>query len=223
MERIGLLLGSFNPTHRAHVALGQWALGQVDRLWVVPSPGNPLKEQSSLAPWADRLAMVELAFRGIERVEVCTVEAELPAPHYTVQTIEYLQKTYPDKAFSIVCGGDIERELPRWHRWEELQKMVPFLVYPRGEGGAQEWADNSTAIRSGSDLEYLDPAVKSYIEDHNLYYAEALNEAKGAFAAQQFGSVLNLSLQHPENRPLAELAALVEEVLAFRHTDLYNP
>lgn len=223
MERIGLLLGSFNPVHRAHVALGVWALDRVDRVWVVPSPGNPLKGHEDLAPWADRVAMVELAFSGVDRVEVCGVERELPAPHYTIQTIEHLQKIYPDKEFTIVCGSDIARELPRWHRSEELERMVSFLVYPRGEGLVEEWVESSTAIRNGELVDGLDPLVGDYIDSHELYYASALHLAQAAFAAGRFGEVLNLSVRHPDNVRLLALASMARDVLCFRHIDFYNP
>lgn len=222
MEQIGLLLGSFDPIHRAHVALGVWALERVDRLWVVPSPGNPLKNEAE-ASWEDRLAMIGLAFEGVERVEVCAVERELPAPHFTIQTIEYLQKKHPDKKFSIVCGGDIVRQLPQWHRTEELQRLVSFLVYPRGEGGEGEWVENSTEVRSGAHLDYLDDRVRGYIEAHGLYYAGVLHQAQAAFAQQRFGTVLNLAAHYPDNKPLEQLATMTQQVLDFRHTDLYNP
>ena len=226
MERIGLLLGSFDPVHRAHEALGRWALERVDRLWVVPTPGNPLKNNGPEAPWEDRLAMLRLAFDD-PRVEICEIEKELPAPHYTINTIEYLQKRYPSVKFLIVCGGDIERELPRWHRSEELRARVDFLVYPRGDGKAQMqtevWAENSTTIRIGAELEGLNPLVREYIEAHGLYYAAALNEAQAAFGAGRFGEVINLSAAHPSNEPLQALADMAREVLDFRHTDTYNP
>lgn len=235
-KNIALLLGSFNPPHKGHTAIARWALtcAAVSEVWVVPTPQNPFKTALELAPWADRLAMIHLAFDGIEGVEICTIENELPAPHYTINTIEHLKKEYPEFHFSILCGGDIERELPRWHRARELKELVDFIIYPRAVGDVGDvgnsvtdlrplYAENSTAIRSGCLMEGVTPGVLAYIEEHALYFAGSLAAAQAAFMAGDFAKVLNLASADPGSAQIQKMAEMAREILDFRYTDIYNP
>lgn len=223
---IALLLGSFNPIHRGHVCLAQWAhdTGAADTVWIVPTPQNPLKSSDEPAPWSDRVAMIELAIKALDHIELCTAESELRAPYYTINLIELLHKRHPEHTFSVLCGSDIESELPRWHRIDELRRMVDFVVYPRDiESNLKLYPQNSTAIRAGEDNEGLDPEVLSYIEHHQLYFASPMAEARAAFGGGNFARVINLALSNPDNKQLSQMADMAREILAFRHTDIYNP
>ncbi|MEG0467589.1 MAG: nicotinate (nicotinamide) nucleotide adenylyltransferase [Mucinivorans sp.] len=226
-KHIALLLGSFNPPHVGHTAIARWAVGSgaADEVWVVPTPHNPLKQASELAPWDDRLAMVRLAFERIAKVEICEVENSLPEPHYTINTIEHLKNIYPDVRFSILCGADIERELPLWHRIDDLRRMVDFVVYPRGQalGDLPLYDHNSTEIRRGNGSQWLDPAVQSYIREHKLYFYSPLLAAQKAWGAGQFGEVINLATQNPAMVEIEKMALMAREILDFRCTDIYNP
>lgn len=185
-KRVALLMGSFNPIHKGHLAVAQYVLARqlADEVWLVVSPQNPLKNPALLAPFADRLAMVRLAVEatGDPRLQACDVEATLPQPSYTIHTIEQLRERYPDVQFSILAGSDIANQLPRWHRSEELRRLVRFLIYPRNHGTASPemaeaplFAVDSTSIRAAlaAGLTVADdtvpPQVRDYIHDKKLY------------------------------------------------------
>lgn len=225
--RVALLAGSFNPIHKAHVKIALWALGcgTVDEVWILPSPQNPLKTVDELASWDDRVAMIDLAIRDNRGIKVCTIEKELTAPFYTINTIARLQNEYPDIEFSILCGSDIIDQLPEWHRIDELREMVRFIEYPRGMGEADVvlFAENSTAIRRGDMYDGLDDSVRQYIDTHQLYYAAPLAEAQRAFSESRFSDVINLATAHRSNYQIEQLAQMSREILDFRYTDIYNP
>lgn len=228
--RIALLLGSFNPIHRGHIAIARWAhdTGAADLVWIVPTPQNPLKSAHELAPWSDRVAMIELAVGTWGYIEICTAENELQAPYYTINLIELLHKRHPEHTFSVLCGSDIEVELPRWHRVDELRRMVDFIFYPRDmqsdmQSDMQLYPQNSTAIRAGEDNGWLDPEVLSYIEQHELYFASPVAQARAAFGEGNFPRVINIAIANADNEQLSQMADMAREILDFRHTDLYNP
>lgn len=179
---VALLFGSFNPPHNAHVALGDYVIREqiADQVWYVVSPQNPFKSTDTLAPFNNRVEMTHLAIEGHAQLTVQTIENELPRPSYTFHTIQALYIQFPKHEFSILCGSDIIDQLPTWHRSEELQKIVKFIVYPRGDMDAQcskemqnapRMEISSTRIRSQMmhNYELLPSSVADYIKQHNLY------------------------------------------------------
>lgn len=131
-----LYFGSFNPPHRGHVAVGDQVLDRFPaaQLWWVVSPQNPLKSAKELAPEQDRLEMVSLALnsaRHRDRIEICTVEFELPRPSLTIRTLEALSERFPERRFSLLVGSDNVAGFSRWVRHEEILDRYPVLVYPR--------------------------------------------------------------------------------------------
>lgn len=139
--RIALLFGSFNPIHIGHLNVGKYTLDKnlADEVWYIVSPENPLKCSKELAPFEHRYKMAKLAienyFEGSyhKRVSVSDIEDSLPRPSYTYNTIKKLTEQYTDEqyCFSILCGSDIDSQLPQWYKSEELQTMVDFIIYPR--------------------------------------------------------------------------------------------
>lgn len=139
-KRVALLMGSFNPIHCGHLAVARYVLLRelADEVWLVVSPQNPFKSALQLAPFEDRLEMVRLALAeiGDARLKVCDAECSLPQPSYTINTIRFLQEQYPAIEFTILAGSDVADQLSGWHKSEELQGMVRFLIYPRNHGTA---------------------------------------------------------------------------------------
>jgi nicotinate-nucleotide adenylyltransferase len=129
--RIGLLGGSFNPAHAGHrhiieLARRRLRLGQV---WLLVSPGNPLKPDRGMAPFACRLASAGTLADG-RRVVVSAIEA-IFGTRYTIDTLRRLLRQFPRARFVWLMGADILEQLPRWRRWLEFVRRVPFAVLPR--------------------------------------------------------------------------------------------
>lgn len=105
---IGLFFGSFNPVHTGHLIIAQHIANQVeiDQVWLVVSPHNPLKLKSTLAADYDRLHLVNLALEDNPNIKSCSVEFKLPQPSYTIDTLTHLNEKYPQHRFHLIMGED---------------------------------------------------------------------------------------------------------------------
>ncbi len=192
--RLGLLGGTFDPPHLGHLALARAARDQLalDELRWVPAGEPWQKAMRTLAPAADRLAMVHALVAGEPRMRVDDVEIRRAGPSYTVDTVLALRREHPDAEWVLVVGQDQYARLHTWHRWRELLAAVTLAVAAR-EGAPPlapaelhgmphrmtvidlpPVAVSSTAVRDaaarGDDLRaQVGPAVAAYIERHALY------------------------------------------------------
>lgn len=249
-----LYFGSFNPIHRGHIALAEYALREdlCDEVVLIVSPRNPLKESAELAPEVARYEMVEIACAQSpyrDKIKPSIIEFLLERPSYTINTLRHLSENYADNTkFSILMGGDIIAQLHLWREWEEILHNYDIYVYPRrGEVierhldkitvakdapyfdySSSEIRDRLYAAKSVEDmlcskvLEYIhtkklwQPTVEEYIKRgrehlHNSEWGESLNK-------------LNCALKiEPQNTEAIELKRMIENILKFRHTDIYNP
>jgi nicotinate-nucleotide adenylyltransferase len=129
--RIGLLGGSFNPAHAGHrhiIAQARRRLG-LDQVWLLVSPGNPLKPRHDMAPLAQRLASAR-KLADNRHVVATAIEAAL-GTRYTIDTLRRLLLRYPRARFVWLMGADLLEQLPRWRRWLEITQRIPFAVLPR--------------------------------------------------------------------------------------------
>jgi nicotinate-nucleotide adenylyltransferase len=133
MVKIGLYFGSFNPIHIGHTAIAGYMteFTDLDQVWFVVSPHNPLKKKDTLLADHHRLYMAELAIGDNARLKASDIEFKLPVPSYTIDTLTYLKEKYPDNAFSIIMGEDNLFTLHKWKNVNELVKNYPVYVYPR--------------------------------------------------------------------------------------------
>lgn len=129
--RIGLFGGSFNPAHEGHrlVALQCLKRLALDRVWVMVSPGNPLKDHSELAPLADRVAAAR-RLMDHPQLDVTAFEASHDF-RYTYETLEHLVAAEPAVHFVWVMGADSLMNFDRWEHWEEIARTMPIAVYAR--------------------------------------------------------------------------------------------
>jgi nicotinate-nucleotide adenylyltransferase len=179
---VALFGGSFNPPHVAHqmVALYVLETKQVDQLWFVPCYRHPFAKP--LAPFENRLRMCEIAAKGVgPRARVTEIERVIGGPSKTINTVRRLRKLHPKNTFSVVIGSDLVAEVPTWHKTEELQKSVEFMVVGRRAApGAADYSAitmpevSSTEVRrllrAEKSVEGLVPrAVLDYIYRHGLY------------------------------------------------------
>jgi len=132
MARIGLLGGSFNPAHAGHRHISLEALRalDLDELWWLVSPGNPLKEGAKdMAPFAARLASAQRMARR-SRIRVSDVEARA-GTRYTIDTVRMLKRRYPNHQFIWLLGSDTLPNFHKWRDWRGLARQVPIAVIPR--------------------------------------------------------------------------------------------
>lgn len=129
--RIGLLGGSFNPAHAGHLHVATMAKRslRLDQVWLLVSPGNPLKPAKGMGTLADRLASAH-ALGGGRRIVATDIEARL-GTRYTVDTLRQLRLRFPRASFVWLMGADNLEQLPRWRHWRAMVATVPFAVMPR--------------------------------------------------------------------------------------------
>ncbi len=130
---IGIFGGSFNPIHNGHIALCKAFLEQcdIDEVWLMVSPQNPLKQNVELLDDDLRLSLTQKALEGEERIKACDYEFHLPRPSYTWNTLQALGKDYPDHRFTLLIGGDNWACFDRWYRCEDILNNYSIAVYPR--------------------------------------------------------------------------------------------
>ena len=136
---LGILGGTFNPIHTAHLRLAEEAaeLLGLDRVLFVPSANPPLK-RSGVAPAPDRLEMVRIATADNPRFEVLDLELRRAGPSYTVDTLLELTERYPGTRLWFLIGIDAIVELDQWYQSERLFELASFAVATRpGDSGLE--------------------------------------------------------------------------------------
>ena len=188
--RIGLFFGSFNPIHTGHLVIANYMANYTDlqAVWLVISPHNPLKNKSSLVNMYDRSEMARLATKDAERIKVSDVEFKLPQPSYTIDTLTHLQEKYPEHQFTLIMGADNLASLKKWKNYEVILRDYKIAVYPRPGYENSELASHPSvtitqtpvmeisstfirnAIKEGKSVQYFVPdEVIEFIDSKNLY------------------------------------------------------
>lgn len=133
--RVGLLGGSFNPAHDGHRHISLIALKrlQLDRVWWLVSPQNPLKPAAGMASLEDRVQGAQ-KIADHPRITVSTIEQRLRT-RYTVDTLGALQHHWPGVQFVWLMGADNLAQLPRWRNWNQIMRLMPMAVLDRPGSG----------------------------------------------------------------------------------------
>lgn len=190
-KRIGLFFGSFNPVHVGHLIIAEYMATRTDleQVWFVVSPHNPLKNRATLANDFDRLHMVQLAIDDNPRLRASNIEFSLPKPSFTIDTMVYLHEKYPQHQFSLIMGSDNLSGIKKWKNYEVLLQRYTIHIYKREETSVVEPLDvpadirlydvpmmdiSSTYIRqsiaSGLSIRYMVPEpVFQFLEGSRLY------------------------------------------------------
>ncbi|HUR09857.1 MAG TPA: nicotinate (nicotinamide) nucleotide adenylyltransferase [Flavitalea sp.] len=189
--KIGLYFGSFNPIHTGHLIIASYVQQntQLDQVWFIVSPQNPLKTSAGLLNEYHRLYLVQIALEGEEqRLKASDIEFRLPKPSFTVTTMAYLHEKYPEHIFSILLGSDGFQNINRWKNYTHLLENYEFYIYPRPGHEIKEKMSgkrihtvsaplldiSATRIRelikNGRSIRFLVPdKVKEEIEANNYY------------------------------------------------------
>ena len=143
--KIGIYGGSFNPIHFGHTGLALWVIENtdLDEVWLMISPNNPLKDASILADEQVRLQEATEAIRRLgdaaKGIVVSDFEFTLPRPNYTANTLRELKKQYPQHEFTLIIGEDNLEIFSKWKEYTYLLENFRILVYPRkGSGKSAE-------------------------------------------------------------------------------------
>jgi nicotinate-nucleotide adenylyltransferase len=187
---IGLFFGSFNPIHVGHMVLANYmaSFTDLEQVWFIVSPHNPLKEKSSLLNQNQRLHMVNLAIGDNDILKSNNIEFSLSQPSYTINTLAHLKEKYPQHLFSLIMGEDNLASFTKWKNYEEILKNHKLYVYPRpnSNSGALKTHPNvilteaplmdisSTIIRKAikdkKDVSFFLPqAVWQYLDEMSFY------------------------------------------------------
>ncbi len=188
--KVGLYFGSFNPIHVGHLVIANYMVQFTDlnKVWLVVSPHNPLKIKSSLLADNHRLAMVRRAVENNPKLKACDIEFKLSQPSYTIHTLLHLKEKYPTYEFALIMGSDNLETFHKWKNYLEILKNHTLYVYPRPgyEGGNLAQHKNvvfviapvmelsSTQIRNAikekKDVRYmLTESVYEYVKEMNFY------------------------------------------------------
>lgn len=190
--KVGLYFGTFNPIHVGHLIIANHLAenSDLDEVWMVVTPHNPLKKKSGLLEDYHRLHMIHLATERFDKIKPSDIEFKLPQPNYTINTLIHLTEKFPKYEFSLIMGEDNLKSLNKWKNYEQILKDYDIYVYPRISESevSDEFVNHpkihkveapiielsSTFIRNSvkesKDIRpMLDDKVWEYI-DHNLFY-----------------------------------------------------
>lgn len=131
--KVGLYFGTYNPIHIGHLIIANHMaeFADLDQVWMVVTPHNPLKKKATLLDDHHRLQMVYLATEDFPKIKPSDIEFKLTQPNYTVNTLAHLHDKYPNYEFSLIMGEDNLKTLHKWKNYEVLLDNHDIYVYPR--------------------------------------------------------------------------------------------
>lgn len=131
--KIGLFFGSFNPIHVGHLIIANYMAENtdLDEVWLMVTPQNPLKNRRQLLNEYDRLEMVRLATENNDKLRASDFEFSLPRPSFTIDTLTHLKDRYPQHEFALIMGSDTVNSIPKWKNADLLQANYDIYAYPR--------------------------------------------------------------------------------------------
>jgi guanylate kinase len=220
-RRIMLYFGSFNPIHRGHVAIAEYALeqGLADMVIMVVSPRSPFKDAGELSSEVERFEMAERAAAGSRfpwQIQASAVEMTLPRPSYTIDTLRLLSSLRPDAEFSILTGGDNAAGIAKWREADKILAGYPVWVYPRPGDDRASFPSEVRILEGAPLLDISSTAIRDLLAEGRAHYrAGEFGAARNSFA-----SAAELS---PWNTQAAGYLEMIEDIQNYRNTDLLNP
>jgi nicotinate-nucleotide adenylyltransferase len=185
IQKIAIVGGTFDPIHLGHLKIITEVAKKFEKVIVIPTGEPWLKATKPIATGEQRVAMVQTAVNSLnlaDQVVVSAIEVKRAGPSYAIDTVTELKKIYPQANFTLVLGSDAAKNLHKWHRSDELQKLVEVLVVKRASVPPSDFPEiaidapkiSSTEIRDKvahsqeiSDL--VIPTISTFIKEHQLY------------------------------------------------------
>ena len=192
MKKIGLYFGTFNPIHIGHLILANHftETSDIDEVWFVVTPQNPMKKKDSILGNRHRLELVYRATKDFPKLRHSDIEFGLPTPNYTINSLALLEEKHPNRHFVLLMGEDNLVNFPKWKNYELILERYELYVYPRKSNqpippqfkqhpkinliDAPQIELSSSAIRAaikkGQSVRALVPPESwSYLEEMNFY------------------------------------------------------
>ena len=133
MQKIGLFFGTFDPIHKGHIHLAEYYVNStdLDSVMFVITPQNPFKQNSKILSNKNRLELVSLAIKSNPKLQVSSIEFDLPTPNYTIQTLKKIKAYYPKDNFVLILGEDNLSSFDKWKDYSNILSDYELYVYPR--------------------------------------------------------------------------------------------
>lgn len=188
--KTGIYSGSFNPIHIGHLALANWLCEYTDleEVWFMVTPHNPLKDKRNLLDDSIRLELVRIATSDYPHFQVSDLEFTMPQPSYTYATLSALRNKFEDREFCLIMGADNWQIFGQWKNHDNIMNEFPIYIYPRNgyKIVIPENCKNANAvpapiieisstfirnsIKEGKDIRFFLPEkVGEYISNNKLY------------------------------------------------------
>lgn len=170
--KIGLYFGTFNPIHIGHLIIANHMAeySDLEKIWMIVTPHNPLKNKKTLLDDHERLQLVNLATEDYPKIKPSDIEFKLPQPNYTINTLAHLQDKFPQHEFSLIMGEDNLKSLHKWKNYEVILKNYPIYVYPR----ISSELENST-FRNNPNIHFIDAPI---VEISSTFIRENIKNKK---------------------------------------------
>ncbi|MBK99147.1 MAG: nicotinic acid mononucleotide adenylyltransferase [Flavobacteriaceae bacterium] len=130
---IGLYFGTFDPIHFGHINIANFLVNNdlVEKVWFVVTPQNPVKSSNNLIDFMHRYEMVKIQVKDNNNLLASDIELNLKRPNYTINSLRYISKTYPNNSFSLIIGEDNFVNFKKWKEYKEIMKYYKIYIYPR--------------------------------------------------------------------------------------------
>ena len=166
--KIGLYFGSFNPVHTGHLIIAKHVLNTTDiqQVWLIVSPHNPLKKSATLLNEYHRLHLVKTAIEGENDLKASNIEFHLPRPSYTIDTLTHLKEKYPMHEFSVIMGSDSYSNIHHWKNYEILLREYQLYIYRRPGFPAESAVSPSIILLDAPLLEISSTHIRELIKEN---------------------------------------------------------
>ena len=168
MKVVGLFFGTFNPFHNGHLFMANYCLNEcnLDEIWLVVSPQNPLKKKYDILNIYERIKIIEKSISNKKKIKICLDELKLPEPNYTISTLQFFKKKYSNNKFKIILGEDNLQSFKKWKNSTEILDNFSIYIYPRNEeidNGEFIIHDNLKILRSAPKIDISSTKIRNYL------------------------------------------------------------